>query len=339
MLFKSFQSLLSVFCLTCLLSGCGGESSAPAPSQPTNPAPSPEPTAIARLFLVAHPDDIELFMGAKMMQGVQQTTGQTERIIFVVTSAGDAGQGRDIPQGHRLPYWKARDLSHQQAIRYLHPLQLTAKTHEVTLGQYRFERESFGENIVTYNLRVPDSGASGQGYMHTGRVSLTRLYHNQLSHLTTLDGQVFSKAQWLAVLQHLIEFETAKAAALEINLTEDDADLNPKDHAEHQANSQLILAALDTWDQSTPRCYQLNKFATYANSKKPKNLSPTQQYVHEMMWQEVDRVLVAEKYPTVLDWHRMWLGKQYITTQQQRGRCQGSGVQIGVTDHPPALFE
>ena len=46
------------------------------------------------------------------------------------------------------------------------------------------------------------------------------------------------------------------------------------------------------------------------------NVSP--KYVHEMMWQEVDRVLVAEKYPTVLDWHRMWLGKQYITTQQQQ---------------------
>lgn len=307
--------------LSSLLVSCGGESSTTPPSQPSNPAPPPQPTAIARLFFVAHPDDIELFMGAKMMSGIQQTSGQTERIIFVVTSAGDAGQGRDIPQGHRLAYWKARDLAHQQAIRYLHPLHQTPQTYDVLLQQARLPRESFGEHLVTYNLRVPDSGASGQGYMHTGRVSLTRLYQNQLSQLTTLDGLVFSKAQWLALLQQLIAFESAQATALEINLTEDDAALNPKDHAEHQANSKLVLAALEAFDQTTSRCYQLNKFATYANSKKPKNLAPSEQRLHEMMWREVDRVLVDEKYPSVLDWHQVWLGKQYLTTQQQRGHC------------------
>ena len=84
-----------------LISGCAGL-----------PRETP-PTPALSVFVVAHPDDWQLFMNPAAFHAMNEPH---EKAVFVHVSAGDAGRG---VSGEPTPYYLAREEGALRAIRFM----------------------------------------------------------------------------------------------------------------------------------------------------------------------------------------------------------------------------
>ena len=73
----------------------------------------PPPTPALSVFVVAHPDDWQLFMNPDAFHAMNEPH---EKAVFVHVSAGDAGQGVG---GEPTPYYLAREEGALRAIRFM----------------------------------------------------------------------------------------------------------------------------------------------------------------------------------------------------------------------------
>src|SRR5512134_1479094 len=94
---------MKYFALAALLSLCGCAGLPPE----TPPQPS------VSIFVVAHPDDWQLFMNPDAFHAMDEPH---EKAVFVHVSAGDAGKGVG---GEPTPYYLAREEGALRAIRFM----------------------------------------------------------------------------------------------------------------------------------------------------------------------------------------------------------------------------
>src|SRR5690606_24321463 len=132
----------------------------------------------AAVFIGAHPDDVELFMGRSASVDVY-TNNPT---VFIVITAGDAGNMASVgPNSKGIPYYRARLRGHEAAVRFwkgLNGLPVPATVYSTELvGTKNIEKATFG-NIVLYNLNLPDGGPVG----------LTELLNGSISRLADVQG-------------------------------------------------------------------------------------------------------------------------------------------------------
>src|SRR5690606_26621892 len=125
----------------------------------------------AAVFIGAHPDDVELFMGRSASVDVY-TNNPT---VFIVITAGDAGNMASVgPNSKGIPYYRARLRGHEAAVRFwkgLNGLPVPATVYSTELvGTKNIEKATFG-NIVLYNLNLPDGGPVGLTELLNGSIS------------------------------------------------------------------------------------------------------------------------------------------------------------------------
>lgn len=184
------------------------------------------------VFLIAHQDDWQLFMGdivAARIRGGNRT-------IFIYLTAGD--DGRDSL------YWLTREQGALQSTRLA--AQVTAPDRAATncsaiqLRGHSIRRCSIA-NTESYFLRLPDGKRDGGGFARHSYQSLRKLRTKRISSITAIDGSA-TYSGWADLFDTMKALIGADSADSGTTLHTNDPNIivNPHDHFDHRMAGLLV---------------------------------------------------------------------------------------------------
>lgn len=224
-------TILTAFSLT----GCeGNQPTAPVSADPslhTGPAPHFD------VYVHAHQDDWQLFMGDRVQASVQQGA----KVIMIYTTNGDADRGEI--------YWRAREAGSLASMDTIvgpgawNCGNVTVLTHSI----YRCAKGP----AVSYHMRMPTVKPWGESY---GIGSLLLLQAGQPT--PAADGST-TYANWndfVSTLRQIITTETQGRGSpfVEVGGPDYNRIANPDDHYDHYATADALKAAAvgQAWDMA-----------------------------------------------------------------------------------------
>ncbi|HEU0052470.1 MAG TPA: PIG-L family deacetylase, partial [Longimicrobium sp.] len=269
---------------------------------PTAGGPPPEiggarfdvTAATAEVFVHAHPDDWQLFMGdraAAMLAAGKKT-------VFVYATAGDAGYGD-------VNYWQTREQAALSAVNSLVGTGLWTCGQQGVAG-HLIHRCAKG-NVSAWYLRLPD-GNSGNGLGY-GQGSL-KLLRDQGTAVGAIDGSTVyaSWADLTATLRELVQLESGGDAR--VHAPDWDRALNPADHPDHWATADLAKAAAagSGWTTSW--------YVDYAIQSRPVNLDSAAYLAKRAAFLAYDGVMAGAGYGSSagVASYQAWLWRTYART-------------------------
>jgi len=279
-----------------------------------SPKEAPDVGPACSFYIVAHADDVELFMGPNAWSNIADPIAKA---VFIVLSSGDAGLGVGS-DGTGKPYYLAREVGHERAIRLW--LSLTGipvpdtQTARITLAGKSLRRSTITERIVIYNLRLPDGNPRGTGYPGTGNQALSLLTAGKIAQIRSIDGDLeFTYSELRELIQEFITHEAGHNSVVTVHIQDEDPRLNPRDHADHTATAVTVVDALADAPFTSIRVL---RYSTYVNRSKSRNLSEAEILIHAGTWGAYNSGLVDGGQLSNWDaGHNAWLGKQYFRSQ------------------------
>ena len=214
--------------LLLLISGCAGRPRETPPESVNAPSLS--------VFVVAHPDDWQLFMNPDAFHAMNEPH---EKAVFVHVSAGDAGRGIG---GEPVPYYLAREEGAMRAIRFMaNAVNATAamgadsKPEAVERAGHRVARHAYA-NTISYFLRIHDGNIVNPSESHEHPLSLQRLRSGAPAETKAIDdsARYVGWNDFVATLEAVVTSELAPGATLNLHIAELDERLNPGDHPDHR---------------------------------------------------------------------------------------------------------
>jgi hypothetical protein len=282
------------------------------------PREAPQPPAVS-IFVVAHPDDWQLFMNPDAFHAMKQPQGKA---VFVHVSAGDAGKGL---AGEPTPYYLAREEGALRAIRFMaNAVDATAalgadsKPEAVERAGHKVARHSYA-NAVAYFLRIHDGNiVNGNEYVEHP-LSLQRLRSGASTETKAIDDST-RYAGWsdfVATLEAVIASERVPGAALHLHLAELDEKRNPGDHADHRA----VAFAMEEIAARLP-CARVSRHEEYATRDRKPNVTGVDYMIDAGTWAATASGLSdLHAGSTWEPGHNAWVGRDYHRTQEPRGAC------------------
>ena len=292
-----------------LISGCAGT--------PRETAPAPTPTL--SVFVVAHPDDWQLFMNPDAFHAMNQPH---EKAVFVHVSAGDAGKGTG---GEPTPYYLAREEGAMRAIRFLaNAVDATAalgadsKPVAVDRAGHKVARHTYA-NAVAYFLRIHDGKIVNGNDAVEHPLALDRLRTGASTETRAIDGSA-RYAGWsdfVATLQAIVTSELAPGTALNLHIAELDEKRNPGDHPDHRA----VAFAMEEVAARLP-CARVSRHQEYATRDRKVNVTGVDYLVDAGTWAATASGLSDNHAGSTWEpGHNAWVGRDYHRTQMPRGQC------------------
>jgi hypothetical protein len=294
-----------------LVCGCAG-----VPREaPRTPAAPPAPTL--SVFVVAHPDDWQLFMNPDAFHAMNEAH---EKAVFVHVTAGDAGLGLG---GTPTPYYLAREEGALRAIRFLanavNPaaaLGTNTKPESVDRAGHLVARHRYA-NAVAYFLRLHDGKIVNGDDAVEHPLALDRLRLGTSPESKAIDdsARYAGWADFLATLEAIIASERTAGTALNLHIAELDEGRNPGDHPDHRAVAFAMVAA------RLP-CARVSRHEEYATRDRAINVTGTDYLIDVGTWAATASGL-SDNYAnsTWEPGHNAWLGRDYHRTQAPRGAC------------------
>ena len=280
-------------------------------------------------YFAAHEDDWQLFMNPSAFQDVINGAAKT---VFVHMTAGDAGSRHRLgwPQASVLSGARKRrgdrDPLHGRRRRYSRrriagPMSFNG--HSIYRVSYR--------NTVSYFLRVPDGSPQGTGYYGTGFQSLKRLADGDNDMLSAIDGSTVYHgwSDLVATVRKIVDFERGRAGAVQLNVAELDARINPDDHSDHLMTAKAALDAVRDL-----ACVRRVSYVDYASSKLPENLNAQQRDMESSVFAVTLAGVLAFDHRT--SWHhydKSFVGRNYFRVQEGAGRCDAGTTEIAAARH------
>ena len=208
------------------------------------------------VYVIAHQDDWQLFMGDIVVEGLRSTRTAT----FVYLTAGD--DGRDSI------YWRTREQAALASTRIAignpsisdRPVCAAALVHRHVIRRCVLDRTE------SYFLRLPDGKRDGAGYASYGNQSMRRLRSRKISTITAVDGSA-AYSGWADLVASVAEIlgETGDAGSI-IHTTDPSVALNPHDHFDHRM-AGLLIDELRMHRSSNVRYYEGYALATRAANR------------------------------------------------------------------------
>jgi len=291
-------------------------------------ADGPRPDKVS-FYFAAHEDDWQLFMNPSAFQDVINGAAKT---VFIHMTAGDAGLGIGWG-GRKHPFYLARENGAETAIRFM------ADADDIPAERI-VEHRSFNghsiyrvayRNTVSYFLRVPDGNPLGGGYYDTGFQSLKRLAGGAIDRLYAVDGSTVYHG-WrdlTATLRAIVDFERGRADAVQFNVAETDARINPQDHSDHLMTAKAALDAV-----SDLACVRRVYYVDYASAKLPENLNAEQRDMESSVFAVTLAGVLAYDHRT--SWHHYdesYVGRNYFRVAEGVGRCDAAKTEIAAARH------
>lgn len=259
------------------------------------------------IYVSAHPDDWQLFMNPNAYNSVK---GANEKVVFIHTTAGDAGDG--ITNNHYL----AREEGSLRAIRFMsntftnngapgtnmNQTTVNVNGHQILKFTYR--------NIVAYFLRLPDGDYRGTGYPGTNNQSLQKLYNGSITSISAVDGS--STYSSLTDLKNTLKsiVQTESTGSVKFNIADHDASINPDDHSDH-INSSLIMQDV----ANSIGGVTLNLYSEYDTAIRAVNVLNNDFLINAGTWGATASGISDKGYFSTWDNdHNVWLFRQYLRT-------------------------
>jgi LmbE family N-acetylglucosaminyl deacetylase len=292
-----------------MISGC-----AAVPREaPTTPAPT------LSVFVVAHPDDWQLFMNPAAYHAMNEAH---EKAVFVHVSAGDAGK---VLGGHPTPYYLAREEGAMRAIRFLAnavnanaALGADSRPEAVDRAGHPIARHAYA-NTVSYFMRIHDGNIVTGDQSQEHPMSLRRLRSGATPETRAIDGSAHY-AGWndfVATLQAVVTSELAPGATLNLHIAELDEKRNPGDHHDHRA----VAFAMEEVALRLP-CARVTRHQEYATNKRRPNVRGTDYMIDAGTWAATASGLSDNHAGSTWEpGHNAWVGRDYHRTQEPRGAC------------------
>lgn len=290
-----------------LISGCA--------SVPRDTPPSPT----VSVFVVAHPDDWQLFMNPAAFHAMNQPH---EKAVFVHVSAGDAGKGVG---GEPVPYYLAREEGALRAIRFMAnavdanaALGADSRPESVERAGHKVARHAYA-NAVAYFLRIHDGNIVNGNEFVEHPLSLQRLRAGATAGTKAIDDSA-NYTGWqdfVATLEAVVRSELNPGTALNLHIAELDEKRNPGDHADHRA----VAFAMEEVAARLP-CARVSRHQEYATNKRRLNVTGGDYVIDVGTWAATASGLSDSHAGSTWEpGHNSWLGRDYHRTQEPRGSC------------------
>ena len=301
-----------------LICGCTG-----IPRE-TPPAPA------LSVFVVAHPDDWQLFMNPAAFHAMNEPH---EKAVFVHVSAGDAGRGL---AGERTPYYLAREEGALRAIRFMAnaanataALGTDTRPEAVERAGHQVARHSYA-NAVAYFMRVHDGNIVNGNDFQEHPLSLQRLRSGATAETKAIDDST-RYAGWkdfVDTLEAMIRSELAPGTTLNLHIAELDEKRNPGDHPDHRA----VAFAMEEVAARLP-CARVSRHQEYATRDRTPNVTGTDYLVDVGTWAATASGLSdLHAGSTWEPGHNAWVGRDYHRVQKPRGGCGRASSRLGTSE-------
>jgi hypothetical protein len=285
---------------------------------PTTPPKAANPAV--SVFVVAHPDDWQLFMNPDAFHAMDEPQ---EKAVFVHVSAGDAGRG---VTGEPTPYYLAREEGALRAIRFMAnaanataALGTDTKPEAVERAGHPVARHTYA-NAVAYFLRIHDGNiVNGDEYV-PHPLALDHLRTGASTETRAIDGSAryVGWSDFVATLEAVIRSELVPGSDVNLHIAELDEKRNPGDHFDHRA----VAFAMEEVAARIP-CARVSRHEEYATRDRPVNVTGTDYLVDVGTWAATASGLSdLHAGSTWEPGHNVWLGRDYQRSQEPRGACK-----------------
>jgi LmbE family N-acetylglucosaminyl deacetylase len=260
-----------------------------------------------RVFVAAHQDDWQLFMGTKVFESAQNPT---DRTVLLHLTAGDAGHkmGNDS-------YFRAREASALAAARFAVNANKTGafygdemKREWLQIKGHIVLKYSY-KQLSVYFLRLPDGNGDGSGFEANENKSLEKLFNRQIIDFSTIDGQsTYSNKEDLVGTLKALLTEVKQNQALELHLTDTDSERNPGDHSDHRVASLFAQEASKGFESTS-----LHFYTGYHMKSLEPNLTPDEIKVKSALWGVSTAKLADHRHYSSWDsLHNAYLDREYV---------------------------
>ena len=220
---------------------------------------SPRPMDV---FLVAHQDDWQLFMGDVAFKGVRRGNHS----LFIYLTAGDENRGPD--------YWRTRENAALKST-------LLAANSAGDTGAIRCAtavvlahavRRCTVANTISYFLRLPDGRRDGYGFEQNSFQSLRKLHAGRISAIGAVDttARYNGWSDLTATIREIVTRDRPAGSPVTLHTSDPNAAVNPGDHSDHQLTGLVAAKARASSDWS------LIYYVGYALAARPDNRSRAQ---------------------------------------------------------------
>jgi hypothetical protein len=282
--------------------------------------PETPPTPTLSVFVVAHPDDWQLFMNPDAFHAMNEPH---EKAVFVHVSAGDAGKGTG---GEPTPYYLAREEGALRSIRFMAnaanataALGADSKPEAVERAGHKVARHTYA-NAVAYFLRIHDGNIVNGNDYEEHPLSMQRLRSGVSAATKAIDDSA-RYAGWsdlVATLESVVVSELTPGAALNLHIAELDERRNPGDHADHRA----VAFAMEEVAARLP-CARVSRHEEYATRDRRRNVTGTDYLIDAGAWAATASGLSDNHAGSTWEpSHNVWVGRDYHRTQEPRGTCR-----------------
>jgi len=300
-----------------------------AASATTQPLPT---SSKVEFYVHAHQDDWQLFMGDRANASVQSGA----KVVFVYTTAGDAGSGD-------VRYWTTRETATQTSIDAIAGAGAWTCASQLVNGHAIRRCSKQSSNVATYYMRLPDGNSTtGDGF---GFGSLKRL--RDLGAPTSAIDNSTTYASWsdfTTTVASVVDLEAGEATAADliVHSPDDNRLVNPGDHPDHWATADAVR------DASRTRAWGLAWYVGYQTRNLAPNLSQAALDVKRSEFLAYDNVMANAGFGSLASStdYQNWLQRTYFRTEQSApgvlptppsaltARAQGNGQNLRLTWTP-----
>ncbi|MFK7872008.1 MAG: PIG-L family deacetylase [Oligoflexales bacterium] len=256
------------------------------------------------VFIIAHADDWQLFMGHHMHEMINNH----DENIFIYLTAGDAGKDQE--------YWATREGAAISSINHLIAAELNVPAQENSKAEWVSVTDNNTVMKVTqyehqhhYFMRLPDGFHWGQGSQLYENASIFKLWSNSLKDIATVDNySTYNKTNLVAALHDIIvRHHQGSSCSLTIHTLDAGTDLEVS-HSDHYVASLVAHDVAQSFPQAEGAIY-----VDYRIAQMPPNLSCEQLNKKISLFKSYDDHMNREANENLLGRkkYQKWLQRTY----------------------------
>jgi hypothetical protein len=261
-------------------------------------------------YIVAHPDDWQLFMGDHAYNDIRNN----HRVVFIYSSAGDANLGTD--------YWHVRESAANASAQFIVDLASPAivSSHTSTCANQEIAGHPLQRcvyaNTISYFMRLPDGNLDGAGYESHHFESLKKLREGSIKSISAIDGSTTYTGwgDFYQTIQQVIKTESNNKVSpnVHLNTQEHDPALTPVDHSDHLTIGLAVTEVIKGTQ------LQASYYVGYDIKKRPANLSSAASMYKSGTFMVYERVMQSKALKTTFCElpvsYSSWLFRTYFRT-------------------------
>ncbi len=258
----------------------------------------------SHFFVVAHPDDWQLFMGEYAYDLIKSSK---TKVTIVLTNAGDAGKG--------TAYWKAREDGSLASVRAALNLPIVEgssaeKDETLTIADKKIRHHTI-QNVDLYFFRLPDGFPDGSGSGAGHNQSMLQLLRGDISSITSIDSaNTFSWKELQDLLRAVVDSKRANSSEALNFYTLDPGSEKNFSHSDHLVTQELARSISPVYVSNTCK---LLAFEDYRIKKKTSNIDKESTGKKALLFSAYDMVMLSRvgECNICMRSHYEWLLRSY----------------------------